>query len=116
MKKEKGRTKKNGTTQLEHQQHSTPHTAPIVSGQRAQVLSILRQGPTLSLSLTADYAIPEAASRIHELREQGFNIETLIQDVVTFRGSERRKVALYVLKHPEWPHPDFSRDDLPPAA
>lgn len=116
MSKKERAAPQNGTTQLEHEQHSTPHTAPIVSGQRAQVLSILRRGPTLSLSLTADHAIPEAASRIHELREQGFNIETLIQDVVTFRGSERRKVALYVLKHPEWPHPDFSRDDLPPAA
>lgn len=106
----------NATTPITRSNVNTTHAGPIVTGQRAQVLSILRRGPTLSLSLTADHAIPEAASRIHELREQGFNIETVIQNAIMFRGSERRKVALYVLKNPEWPSPDFTPDNLPPAA
>ncbi|WP_270687983.1 helix-turn-helix domain-containing protein [Aeromonas sp. D3] len=107
---------KNCTTPITRSDVNTNRTAPIVTGQRALVLSILRRGPTLSLSLTADHAIPEAASRIHELREQGFNIETVLQNAIMFRGNERRKVALYVLKNPEWPSPDFTPDNLPPAA
>jgi len=114
-KKEKAAVQ-NATTPINHSNVITTHAGPIVTGQRAQVLSILRRGPTLSLSLTADHAIPEAASRIHELREQGFNIETVIQDSILFRGNERRKVALYVLKNPEWPSPDFAPDNFPPAA
>lgn len=114
MTNEKGCTA-NGTIQLEQGQHYIPHKPPIVSGQQAEVLRILRCGPTLSLNLTADYAIPEAAARIHELRERGFNIETVIQDSVIFRGRERYGVALYVLKHPEWPHPGFISDVLPPT-
>ncbi|MEZ6971629.1 helix-turn-helix domain-containing protein [Aeromonas sp. S11(2024)] len=116
MDKKNSRTEKNGTTKLEQAQHTTINAIPIVTGQRAEVLSILRRGPTLSLCLTADHAIPEAAARIHELREQGFNIETVIQGLVPFRGRERRNVALYVLKNPEWPHPDFNSDDFPPVA
>ena len=41
---------------------------PFVDGQCAEVLSILRKGPVLSFVLTADYAIPEAAARVHDLR------------------------------------------------
>ncbi|ENO3941155.1 helix-turn-helix domain-containing protein [Aeromonas veronii] len=101
---------------FERGQHNASHKPPIVSGQQAEVLSILRRSPTLSLNLTADYAIPEAAARIHELRERGFNIETVLQDSVIFRGRERHGVALYVLKHPEWPRPGFTLAVLPPTA
>jgi len=82
---------------------------PIVGGQRAEVLHLIRSHqPLLSLTLTADYAIPEAAARVHDLRALGFNIITTIEPEVVFRGAIRRNVASYSLGTPEWPHPDFS--------
>jgi len=115
MKKEKGQNQK-ALTQKQQAEHSI-HSHPLVTGQCAEILSILRQGPILSLTLTADYAIPETAARIHDLRAKGFDIDTQIQEVVQFRGRERKGVALYVLGSPEWPRPGFLPDnDLPPAA
>lgn len=80
----------------------------IVTGQCLQVLSLLRQhGALLSLTLTADYAIPETAARIHDLRAKGFNVITTIQNEVTFRGCVRKRVAKYSLGSPEWPSPFY---------
>lgn len=106
----------NGTTPNKQTEHSIL-TQPLVTGQCAEILSILRLGPTLSLTMTADNAIPEAAARIHDLREKGFNIDTQIQEAVVFRGRVRKGVALYVLGSPEWPRPGFlsSNDPLPAA-
>lgn len=40
---------------------------PEVSGQTAQVLNLIRRHqPILSLTMTADHAIPEAAARVPE--------------------------------------------------
>ena len=91
---------------------------PFVDGQCAEVLSILRKGPVLSFVLTADYAIPEAAARVHDLRAKGFNVITNIQSEVVFRGRIRKRAAFYSLGHPEWPRPGFlpENNDLPPAA
>ena len=92
---------------------------PFVDEQCAEVLSILRKGSVLSFVLTADYAIPEAAARVHDLRFKGFNVITNIQSEVVFRGRIRKRVALYSLGHPEWPRPGFlstENNDLPPAA
>ncbi|MDD2743384.1 MAG: helix-turn-helix domain-containing protein [Rhodocyclaceae bacterium] len=84
---------------------------PIVTGQAAQVLQIIRdQQPVLSFTLTADYAIPETAARIHDLRCMGFNILTTIKPAVEFRGVTRRNAALYSLGSPEWPYPGFVTD------
>lgn len=81
---------------------------PLVTGQCAQVLSLLRQhGALLSLTLTADYAIPETAARIHDLRARGYNVITAIQEEVVFRGCIRKRVAKYFLGTPEWPSPDY---------
>lgn len=78
-------------------------TPPIVSGQCAQVLDLIRKNqPILSLCMTADHAIPEAAARVHDLRAMGFNIRTTILAEVEFRGKTRRGVALYSLGSPEW--------------
>ena len=86
----------------------TDRTPPIVSGQCAQVLALIRQHqPILSLVLTAEHAIPEAAARIHDLRGMGFNILTTIHSTAVFHGVERRKVASYSLGTLEWPHPGF---------
>ncbi len=90
---------------------------PMVDGQCAEVLSILRKGPVLSFVLTADYAILEAAARVHDLRAKGFNVITNIQSEVVFRGRIRKRAAFYSLGNPEWPRPGFLSDnDLPPAA
>lgn len=81
---------------------------PIVTGQCAQVLALIRQHqPIQSLCLTAEHAIPEAAARVHDLRDSGFNILTTIHSSVIFRGVERRKVASYSLGTPVWPRPGF---------
>lgn len=81
---------------------------PIVTGQCAQVLTLIRQHqPLLSFVLTADHAIPEAAARVHDLRAKGFNIITRILPTVEFRGEVRRNAALYSLGIPEWPYPGF---------
>ncbi|MCB1659778.1 MAG: helix-turn-helix domain-containing protein [Moraxellaceae bacterium] len=88
---------------------SKPLTPPPVTGQCLQVLSLLRQhGSLLSLTLTADYAIPETAARIHDLRAKGFNVITTIKEQVIFRGCVRKRVANYSLGTPEWPSPDFT--------
>ena len=83
-------------------------TPPVVTGQCAQVLSLVREHqPMLSFVLTADYAIPEAAARVHNLRSMGFNIQTTIVNEVEFRGAIRRKAAFYSIGTPEWPAPGF---------
>lgn len=75
-------------------------------GQAGQVLSLIRdEGPFLSLRGTADFAIPEFAARVHDLRAAGWNIVTMIIRRVTFRGVERRNVAAYSLGSPEWVPP-----------
>lgn len=80
--------------------------SPIVTGQCAQVLELIRKHqPVLSLVLTADNAIPEAAARVHDLRAMGFNIHTTIHPEVIFRGAARRKIAAYSLASPEWSAP-----------
>ncbi|AXK39320.1 helix-turn-helix domain-containing protein [Crenobacter cavernae] len=86
-------------------------TPPIVTGQCAEVLAILRErGSVLSLELTADRAIPEAAARIHELRAMGFNIITTLLAEVVFRDRVRRKVARYTLGTPAWSALDYGKN------
>lgn len=71
--------------------------APTVTGQCAEVLSLIRQHqPVLSFVLTADHAIPEAAARVHDLRGKGFNVITQIV-----------RAAFYSIGSPEWPYPGF---------
>lgn len=91
--------------------------APMVTGQCGQVLGLIRElQPVLSLTLTADRAIPETAARVHDLRCMGFNILTTIHPAVEFRGVIRRNVASYSLGSPEWPQPGFPRSEVPPAS
>ena len=90
---------------------ATRLTPPIVSGQCAQVLNLIRRHqPFLSFRGTADFVIPEFAARVHDLRAAGWNIVTTIQASVTFRGVERRNVAFYSLGTPEWPRPGFNAE------
>ena len=91
---------------------TTPDTSPpLVSGQCAQVLRIIReQGPVLSFTMTADCAIPEAAARVHDLRAKGFNILTQIHPAIEFRGTIRRNAATYSMGVPEWPASGFLKN------
>lgn len=87
---------------------------PTSTGQCAQVLNLIRQHqPILSLTMTADHAIPEAAARVHDLRTAGWNVITTIRPVVLFRGIERKNVASYSLGVPEWPAPGFFNEVQP---
>jgi len=86
----------------------TDRKPPIVTGQCAEVLRLIHQHqPIFSLVLTADYAIPETAARVHNLRAKGFNVLTTIHPTVIFRGVERHNVASYSLGSPEWPSPGY---------
>lgn len=87
-------------------------TPPIVTGQCAEVLGLIRMyQPVLSFVLTADHAIPEAAARVHNLRAKGFNVLTTILPEVEFRGVIRRNAALYSLGSPEWPRLGFFEEE-----
>jgi hypothetical protein len=90
----------------------TERKPPIVTGQCAEVFGLIRQHqPIFSLVLTADYAIPETAARVHNLRAKGFNVLTTIHPTIIFRGVERHNVASYSLGSPEWPRPGFFEDE-----
>ena len=84
------------------------HSRPTVTGQCALVLDLIREHqPFLSFRGTADFAVPEFAARVHDLRAMGFYIITTIKQQVIFRERVRRKAALYSLGTPEWPAPGF---------
>ena len=109
----RGQAGKVGTTEYMQPELCSTATAsvkpPEVTGQTAQVLNLIRRHqPILSLTMTADNAIPEAAARVHDLRAMGFNVLTTIHSSVIFRGVERRNVASYSLGTPEWPAPGFN--------
>ena len=94
--------------QVAQESKDASRTPPIVSGQCALVLYLIREhGPILSFELTANRAIPEAAARVHDSRAAGFNVQTTILAEVEFRGMVRRKAALYSIGIPEWPAPGF---------
>ncbi len=93
----------------------SPNFKPLVTGQCAQVLNLIRQHqPVISFVLTADNAIPETAARVHDLRAAGWNIITTIHPKIVFRGEERRNVASYSLGTPEWTSPEFRQPDNVP--
>ncbi|MGE6126975.1 MULTISPECIES: helix-turn-helix domain-containing protein [Aeromonas] len=95
----------NGTTQFERLKNTTLCAYPTVTGQLAQVLTILRQGPTSSLEFIHEHNILRAQARILELRQKGFNITTHIQAHVLYRGHRYKSMATYVLGLPEWSAP-----------
>lgn len=82
--------------------------SPIIGGQCAKVLPLIRQHQSgLSFFLMADNAIPEAAARVHDLRGMGFNIRGTIVPEWECRGVTHRTIELYSLGSPEWPAPGF---------
>ncbi|WP_393936446.1 helix-turn-helix domain-containing protein [Aeromonas rivipollensis] len=93
---------RNGTTQFERLNNTTLGAAPTVSGQLAQVLSILRQGPTSNLDFIHKHNILRAPARILQLRQKGFHITTHIQSHVLYRDHIYKNTATYELGRPEW--------------
>lgn len=88
--------------------NNTDRKPPLVTGQCAQVLNLIDElQPVVSLVVTADHAIPETASPVHNLRAMGFNILTTIHPTAVFRGVERHNVASYSLGTPARPRPGF---------
>ena len=98
----------NGTTQFEHPKNTTFCADPTVTGQLAQVLTILRKGPTSSLDFIYKHNILRAPARILQLRQKGFNITTHIQSHLLYRDHIYKNTATYVLEHPEWSAPSQS--------
>ena len=89
---------------------------PLLTGQRAEVMQIIREYsrrnvPLYSLILTGECSIPETAARVHELRGMGFNIIPVIHPEIVYKGRVRRRVAQYVLGVPEWPRPGFFAEE-----
>lgn len=95
----------NGTTQFERLKNTTLCACPTVTGQLAQVLVILRQGPTSTLEFIHEHNILRTSARIFELRQKGFNITPYYQAHALYRGRRYQNVATYVLEHPEWSPP-----------
>ncbi|WP_151448500.1 helix-turn-helix domain-containing protein [Lacisediminimonas profundi] len=67
-----------------------------VSAQRARLLDQLRQGPVSTLDARAVLDVMHPAARVMELREQGYQIETLWSREPSPCGRLHR-VARYVL-------------------
>jgi len=89
---------------------------PRLTGQRAEVMQILREYasrnvPCYSLNLTGECSIPEAAARVHELRQMGFNVIPIIHPEIIYKGRSRRRIAQYVIGSPEWPRPGYFNDE-----
>ncbi|BAK75346.1 hypothetical protein NH8B_0511 [Pseudogulbenkiania sp. NH8B] len=110
MKKKNARPTK-AETSANTQPHHRTATPPAVSGQCAEVLAILRERPAYNVELKMEYGITESAARVFELIGQGFNIVTMIEPEITYKGRVRRRVARYTLRTPAWPRPGFLSDE-----
>ncbi len=83
-------------------------TAPIVSGQCAEALEIVRKHqPILAMALAFEHGIPQYSARISELRDMGFNIKSIPIDCIVYQGRERRNAVKLSMGTPEWPRPDW---------
>ena len=90
----------------------TTRQRPIVTGQCAEVLEILeRRRSVFNVELKLEYGITESAARVHELRGMGFNITTIPEPELNYKGRVRRRVARYVLGTPAWPAPGFLKGE-----
>lgn len=65
--------------------------------QRQTVLSALASGPKTTIQLRHDFDIMMPGSRIKELREEGYRIDTYLVKAVNPFGTEHSRIALYSL-------------------
>ena len=68
-----------------------------ISEQQERVLHALREGPQSTFTLRSRYNVMMPAARIKELRDMGYQIETIRQTRVDDYGRKHPAVALYVL-------------------
>ena len=67
------------------------------SEQQKRVLHALREGPQSTFSLRSRYNVMMPAARIKELRERGYQIDTIRQSGDDDFGRKHPGVAIYVL-------------------
>lgn len=67
--------------------------------QARRVLLALEGGPCTSLELRKYLDCIQVSTRVHELRQRGFLIDTHTVRQVTDAGAMHRGIALYVLRH-----------------
>ena len=65
--------------------------------QQKRVLHALREGPQSTFSLRSRYNVMMPAARIKELRERGYQIDTIRQSGDDDFGRKHPGVAIYVL-------------------
>lgn len=74
----------------------TPHPYNGIATQRAAIIVRLQKGPATGVQLLTECNVPDPTARIHELRNEGHQIETRWVYQVNPDGTVNR-VALYVL-------------------
>lgn len=84
----------------------TNSIAPIVSGQCAEVLCLIREHqPILAMALAFEHGIPQYNARISNLRDIGFNIKSTPIDCIVYQGREYRNAVKLSMGTPEWIKP-----------
>ncbi|MDP1683123.1 MAG: helix-turn-helix domain-containing protein [Burkholderiales bacterium] len=68
------------------------------SNARAIILEALRTGPQTTVALRHEHGVMSPAPRVLELRERGYQIDTVRVHAATPDGVNHRSVALYVMK------------------
>jgi hypothetical protein len=79
---------------------------PEVTGQTAQVLALIRaHGPILNVDLKLTYGVTEAAARVFQLVDMGFNIVRTRVGTKFCHGRIRHGLVAYSLGLPNWTPP-----------
>lgn len=76
---------------------STPIHSHSTEVQRQTVLSALATGPKTTIQLRHDFDIMMPGTRIKELRDEGYKIDTYLVKAVNPYGTEHSRIALYSL-------------------
>ncbi|MDL4861972.1 helix-turn-helix domain-containing protein [Halomonas elongata] len=72
-------------------------TNTSTSSQRSRILARLNEGPATTMELMSELNIMRPGARINELRSEGHDIRTHLQDVLDPWGRPHTRVALYYL-------------------
>lgn len=72
-------------------------TNTSAASQRARILARLREGPATTVEMIEELNIMRPGARINELRGDGHDILTHLQDVIDPWGRKHSRVALYYL-------------------
>lgn len=72
-------------------------TDTSTNSQRARIMARLSEGPATTMELMEELNIMRPGARINELRGEGHDIRTHLQDVLDPWGRKHTRVALYYL-------------------